>query len=128
VPTLTPGDIVVLDNLTSHKVAGIAEAIAGAGASVSYLPAYSPEFNPIEMVFSQLKSVLRKSAERTIPLLTQGDSMKTPHWMRRMARFLSSWKYSIARITEGRMVLQMVRTKLVSEKMLAGALSLRLVY
>jgi transposase len=70
VPTLTPGDIVVLDNLTSHKVAGIAEAIAGAGASVSYLPAYSPEFNPIEMVFSQLKSVLRKSAERTIPLLT----------------------------------------------------------
>ena len=58
----------------------------------------------------------------------QGDSMKTPHWMRRMARFLSSWKYSIARITEGRMVLQMVRTKLVSEKMLAGALSLRLVY
>jgi transposase len=70
VPTLQPGDIVVLDNLTSHKVVGVAEAIAQAGASVAYLPAYSPDLNPIEMVFSKLKSVLRRAAERSIPQLT----------------------------------------------------------
>ena len=56
-----------LDNLPSHKVAGVAEAIAAAGARVLYLPSYSPDLNPIELFFSKLKALLRKAAERTIP-------------------------------------------------------------
>ena len=66
VPTLHPGDIVVMDNLQSHKVAGVRQAIAAAGASVVYLPPYSPDFNPIEQVFAKVKSILRKKAERTV--------------------------------------------------------------
>jgi transposase len=69
VPTLRPGDIVVMDNLGSHKVAGVAEAIAGAGASVLYLPAYSPDLNPIEPVFAKLKALLRGAAHRTVDAL-----------------------------------------------------------
>ncbi len=66
VPELAPGDIVVMDNLPAHKVAGIREAIEGAGARLLYLPPYSPDFNPIEMAFSKLKALLRKAAARTI--------------------------------------------------------------
>ena len=66
VPTLTPGDIVIMDNLTVHKVAGVEKAIEAAGASLKYLPAYSPDLNPIEMVFSKLKALLRKAKERTV--------------------------------------------------------------
>ena len=66
VPELTPGDIVVMDNLPAHKVSGIRDAIEAAGASLLYLPPYSPDFNPIEMTFSKLKAVLRKSAARTV--------------------------------------------------------------
>jgi transposase len=66
VPELTPGDIVVIDNLPSHKVAGVRDAIKAAGASLLYLPPYSPDFNPIEMTFSKLKAVLRKAAARTV--------------------------------------------------------------
>lgn len=62
VPHLRPGDIVVMDNLGSHKVAGIAAAIEQAGAQVRYLPPYSPDFNPIEQVFAKLKTLLRKAA------------------------------------------------------------------
>ena len=69
VPTLKPKDIVVVDNLTSHKVAGVAEAIEAAGATLRYLPQYSPDLNPIEMPFSKLKAYLRKAGERTIPRL-----------------------------------------------------------
>ena len=65
VPTLLPGEIVILDNLGSHKVAGVAEAIRGAGASVLYLPPYSPDLNPIENFFAQLKALLRKAAKRS---------------------------------------------------------------
>lgn len=65
VPVLRPGDIVVMDNLGSHKVAGIAEAIEAAGAHVRYLPPYSPDFNPIEQVFAKFKTLLRKTAART---------------------------------------------------------------
>lgn len=64
-PTLSQGDIVVMDNLRAHKVAGIKEAIEAAGAQLRYLPEYSPDLNPIEMSFSQLKAYLRKAAERT---------------------------------------------------------------
>jgi transposase len=67
VPTLKRGDIVIMDNLPVHKVAGVAEAIEAAGATLLYLPAYSPDLNPIELAFSKLKAQLRKVAERTIP-------------------------------------------------------------
>ncbi len=66
VPELTPGDIVVMDNLPAHKVSGVRHAIEAAGASLRYLPPYSPDFNPIEMAFSKLKAMLRKAAARTI--------------------------------------------------------------
>ncbi len=71
VPELTPGDIVVMDNLPAHKVSGVRDAIEAAGASLLYLPPYSPDFNPIEMAFSKLKAILRKAAARTIDNLWQ---------------------------------------------------------
>lgn len=64
VPTLTAGDIVVMDNLSSHKVVGVREAIETAGAKLLYLPPYSPDLNPIELLFAKLKALLRKAAER----------------------------------------------------------------
>ena len=66
VPTLTRGDIVILDNLGSHKGKAVRAAIRGAGAKLFFLPAYSPDLNPIEQVFSKLKHLLRKAAERTV--------------------------------------------------------------
>jgi transposase len=69
VPILRQGDIVVMDNLPSHKVAGIREAIEAADAELRYLPAYSPDFNPIEQFFAKLKALLRKAAARTIEAL-----------------------------------------------------------
>lgn len=68
-PTLTPGDIVVLDNLGSHKVAGVREMIEARGASLVYLPPYSPDLNPIEQAFAKLKALLRKIAARTVAAL-----------------------------------------------------------
>jgi len=68
-PTLTPGDIVIMDNLPAHKVSGVRQAIEAAGARVLYLPPYSPDFNPIEQVFAKLKAILRKAAARTISQL-----------------------------------------------------------
>lgn len=64
-PTLRPGDGVVMDNLSSHKVAGVREALAAVKARPVYLPPYSPDFNPIEHVFAKLKAWLRKYGERT---------------------------------------------------------------
>ncbi len=64
-PTLSPGDVVVMDNLAAHKVAGVREAIRAVGASVLYLPPYSPDLNPIEQFFAKLKALLRKTAART---------------------------------------------------------------
>jgi transposase len=66
IPTLKRRDIVVIDNVSFHKVVAVEEAIRTAGASLRYLPQYSPEFNPIELVFHPLKVLLRKAAERTI--------------------------------------------------------------
>lgn len=66
VPDLRPGDIVIMDNLGSHKRPGIRAAIEAAGASLLYLPPYSPDFNPIENAFAKLKAMLRKAAARTI--------------------------------------------------------------
>lgn len=64
-PTLAPGEIVLADNLASHKVAGVREAIEARGASLMFLPSYSPDLNPIEKAFAKLKGLLRKAAPRT---------------------------------------------------------------
>lgn len=69
VPTLEPGDIVVMDNLSSHKITGVEEAIRSAGAALRYLPPYSPDFNPIEQAFAKLKALLRRAACRTVEAL-----------------------------------------------------------
>jgi transposase len=65
-PTLSPGDIVIMDNLSSHKVVGVREAIERCGAALIYLPPYSPDLNPIEKAFAKLKALLRKLAARTV--------------------------------------------------------------
>jgi hypothetical protein len=101
VPTLRPGDVVIMDNLASHKVAGVKEAIERAGATLRYLPAYSPDLNPIEQAFANsppafptscacwnlkpasLKAALRKTAARTfdalIKAIAQALADFTPH-------------------------------------------------
>ena len=96
VPTLSPGDIVVMDNLPAHKLAGVRAAIEAVGASLRYLPPplatppsfawrgpwrappYSPDFNPIEMAFAKMKALLRKAAARTIPDLWQAIKEAIP--------------------------------------------------
>ena len=77
-PALQEGDIVVMDNLASHKVVGIREAIEQAGASIWYLPPYSPDLNPIEKLWAKVKAWLRRVAARTIEALTQavGDVLR----------------------------------------------------
>lgn len=69
VPALRSGDVVIMDNLGSHKVAGVREAIEAAGATLLYLPPYSPDLNPIEQAFAKLKALLRKAAARTLDAL-----------------------------------------------------------
>jgi transposase len=64
-PALVPGDVVVLDNLAAHRVDGIRQTLAAVGASILYLPPYSPDLNPIEQLFAKLKALLRKAAART---------------------------------------------------------------
>ncbi len=71
VPTLKPGDVVIMDNLRSHKVAGVREAIEAAGASLMFIPPYSPDLNPIEMAFAKLKALLRAKAIRTVEAFWQ---------------------------------------------------------
>lgn len=66
IPTLAPGDIVIMDNLSAHKAEGVRHAIEGAGCRLLYLPPYSPDFNPIEKAFAKLKAVLCAKAERTV--------------------------------------------------------------
>lgn len=68
-PALTPGQIVIMDNLPSHKVEGVRQAIETTGASLRYLPSYSPDLNPIEQFFAKLKAFLRKAATRTVEAL-----------------------------------------------------------
>ena len=78
-PTLRKGDTVFMDNLRTHKIEGARKAIEAVGAKVRYLPAYSPDFNPIEMAFSKLKTALRKGATRTVKALLKliGKLVKT---------------------------------------------------
>ena len=61
---MTPGDIVIMDNLSTHKVKGVRDLIEARGARLPYLPPYSPDFNPVEIVYTKLKALLRKAAER----------------------------------------------------------------
>jgi transposase len=68
-PALLPGDIVVMDNLSSHKVSGVIESIEAVGAKVLFLPPYSPDFNPIELMWSKMKAILRKLKVRSAELL-----------------------------------------------------------
>jgi len=70
-PKLEPGDVVVMDNLSSHKVAGVRERIEAAGAAVLYLPPYSPDLNPIEKAWSKLKQLLRAAKARSAEALHQ---------------------------------------------------------
>ena len=89
-PTLAPADIVMADNLSSHKIAGVREAIEARGASLWFLPSYSPDLNPIEQVFSKLKRLLRSIAARTVDalwaaigqLLAQFDPAECANYLR----------------------------------------------
>jgi transposase len=80
VPTLRPGDTVVMDNLPSHKPRGVRDAIERAGATLRYLPPYSPDFNPIENTFAKLKALLRKAATRTVDELWQAIADALPQF------------------------------------------------
>jgi transposase len=79
VPTLRPGDIVILDNLPAHKQNHMRQIIEAAGATLRYLPPYSPDLNPIEQSFAKIKTHLRKAKERTIPALYEriGRALET---------------------------------------------------
>jgi transposase len=77
-PKLRPGDVVVMDNLSAHKVAGIAELIQAAGAELLYLPPYSPDLNPIEKAWAKLKQLLRSTKARTAEALEQAIAELLP--------------------------------------------------
>lgn len=79
-PTLSEGDVVIMDNLAAHKRVGVRKAIAARGASLVYLPPYSPDFNPIEQVFAKVKSLLRKLEARTIPVLESALGTMLDHF------------------------------------------------
>ena len=79
-PSLGPGNIVVCDNLSCHKVGGVREAIEARGAQIQYLPRYSPDLNPIEMVFSKLKTWMRKIAARDFDQLCTGVGSAIPQF------------------------------------------------
>lgn len=78
-PALRPGDVVVMDNLSSHKVTGVRERIAAVGAEVLYLPPYSPDLNPIEKAWAKLKHLLRTAKARTAEALEQAIAELLPH-------------------------------------------------
>lgn len=82
-PTLTPGDIVIMDNLGSHKGPAVQAAIEAAGAKLMFLPAYSPDFNPIEQLFAKLKALLRKLAARSLDALWDGVGILLRHFSSR---------------------------------------------
>jgi len=79
-PTLKPRDIVIMDNLASHKVDGVREAIKARGAFLLYLPAYSPDFNPIEQAYAKFKALLRKAAARSVEELWEAIAHALDHF------------------------------------------------
>ena len=91
-PALAPGDVVVLDNLAAHKVDGVRQAITAAGASLLYLPPYSPDLNPIEQLFAKLKALLRKAAARTKDELWQAIGRPAVERMCRPSGRRSGWR------------------------------------
>ncbi len=94
-PTLNPDDIVIADNLPSHKVAGIREAIAARGASLAFLPSYSPDQNPIEQVFAKLKALLRKTEPRSREALWRSiGSIVTAYSPQECANYLRNCGYT----------------------------------
>jgi len=93
-PTLRQGDVVVMDNFASHKVAGVREAIERAGATVRYLPAYSPDLNPIEQAFAKLKAALRKAAARSFDALVAAIALALDEFTpRECANYLANSGY-----------------------------------
>jgi len=90
VPELSPGDIVVMDNLSSHKRPAVRHAIEAAGARLLYLPPYSPDFNPIENAFAKLKALLRRAAERTVDALWTAIGRLVDAFASRMRQLLQS--------------------------------------
>ena len=97
VPQLRPGDVVVLDNLSSHKRASTRELIEAAGATLLFLPPYSPDLNPIEMVFSKIKQLLRSMACRTRQALwdaMQSVLNQVAHWTRPTASAIADTRYN----------------------------------
>ena len=120
VPTLAPGDIVIMDNLGSHKGPAVRDAIRSAGAKLLFLPPYSPDLNPIEQVFAKLKLLLRKAAERSVE--QPGERIGTlldasPHRMRQLPpqlriRFSLNRSRSSTSSTSARTMTQVTRTNL----------------
>jgi len=100
VPTLSPGDIVIMDNLGSHKGKAVRSAIRAAGAKLLFLPPYSPDLNPIEQVFAKLKLLLRKASERSVEttwkrigsLLDAFPPNECANYLRTQAMLPSKWK------------------------------------
>ena len=90
VPTLKRGDIVMMDNLPVHKVAGVREAIEAAGARLRYLPKYSPDLNPIEMAFSKLKRIYEKQPSELFRVSRAGSAPSWPHSAARMRQLLQT--------------------------------------
>jgi len=88
VPTLHPGDVVILDNLATHKMRGVRQAIEAVGARLLYLPPYSPDFNPIEPMWSKIKQVLRSRAPRTEEQLLQAAKIAFNSVSTRLQRLL----------------------------------------
>ena len=77
-PALRPGDVVIMDNLSSHKVEGVRERIEGCQAELLYLPPYSPDLNPIEKAWSKLKEILRQAKARSVEALDQAIAQALP--------------------------------------------------
>ena len=95
-PTLSPRNIVVMDNLACHKVAGVREAIEACGASLLYLPPYSPDLNPIEHSFAKLKALIRKAAARTRDALWNAIGSFVPRFLpQECANYFASAGYAI---------------------------------
>ena len=89
-PTLAPGEIVTMDNLPAHKVAGVRQTIEATGAQLRLLPPYSPDLNPIEQSFAKLKAHLRKAGERSIPTLWIGSELSSKPSLQRNATTTSN--------------------------------------
>jgi transposase len=92
-PTLKPGDIVIFDNLSAHKVTEVQAIVAAHGATIQYLPPYSPDLNPIEQVFAKLKALLRQAAARTYETLWRTVGQLMDHFMPEYLNFFKNSGY-----------------------------------